>query len=326
MGRHELLSRPGVWSRHAPIKALRGVALLVAVVTLLLSCSRTVTMLADPVFAELYLQEDDARNRFEVAAREHGYRLRTQVIDSLSPESEELAAALRSATSGGPAVLTPLAARMVSEADLFPPEPSSEHEGPSDDNGVVDPREILLLAAPPTAETGHVSTASYDRITAFRRLGELLAREQDAEGERPVVLGYFRTDTPARRAELEAFERALGGRETAEGDAERGRRVTFDDPPSEEAVREELFRVRSSEADALAVFLGARNSLVLSEAAGTDSFGSRAVVTENLGPPGGWPEVVDYSVERDYADALGRFLSGERGEIRVEARPAVAPD
>ena len=151
-----------------------------------------------------------------------------------------------------------------------------------------------------------VSRAVHERVPAFTELGRRLSGLS--------LVAYFRSDTAARRAELNAFRNALGA------GAESARFVVFENAPDDTAVREELFRVRSPDVDLVASFIGPRNHLILDEIGGMEGT-QPLVATEDLGPAvAGYQSLAVLSVERDFARALEAFLSGGQGDIIVESR------
>ncbi|MFP4373508.1 MAG: hypothetical protein ACLFPO_04200 [Spirochaetaceae bacterium] len=263
---------------------------LAAPLSLLSACAPHATLITDPVFAELYLSDREEVVRLEDAAQEAGFRLRTVTLESVAEGPAAVDAALDGVGSGDPTVLSPLLPAVARGADR------ARTLGGGD---------LLLLGGPDDEPPEGASVAVYDRTAAFAELGQRI-------GGRSVV-AFFRSDTPTRRAELDAFREGLGAA------VERTRFVVFDEEPPDTAVREELFRVRSPEVDLVAVFLGPANRLVLNEIAGMER-SPPPVATEDLGPADAYGSFVAYRVERDYAAALGAFLSGRRGRIRSEAR------
>ena len=278
---------------------------LAATVTIVSACAPSATLVSDPVFAELYLSEQEERRRFETAAGEAGFELRSVTLDAVPSGREVVSAALGRVDPGHPTVLSPLLAAFAPSRERAPD---------------ADVRHVLLLggaeeamrgdaaASPADADGGtgdRVSRAVYNRVPAFAELGRRVGGNS--------IVAYFRSDTPARRAELDAFRDGLGD------GAESTRFVVFESPPDDSAVREELFRVRSPDVELVAAFLGPQNRLVLEEIVGIGAT-PPPVATEDLGPAAAYDSVVSYSVERDYAAAVGAFLSGRRGTIIVDAR------
>jgi hypothetical protein len=268
--------------------------------SLLVACAPSVTLVSDPVFAELYLSESGELHRFERAAANAGYRLRTVTLEAVPQGPEGVDAALAGTDRGQSVVLSPLLAAVALSTDALP-----EREG----------GRVLLLggqdAADPAAaasSTAHegVSRAVHERVPAFTELGRRLSGLS--------LVAYFRVDTEARRAELDAFRNALGtGTETT-------RFIVFENSPDDTAVREELFRVRSPDVDLVASFLGPWNHLILDEVGGMGAT-QPPVATEDLGPAvAGYESLAVLSVERDFAGALEAFLSDGQGDIIVESR------
>ncbi len=283
---------------------------LTAIATILSACDPSATLVSDPVFAELYLSGREELRRFETAAGAAGFDLRTVTLDAVPSDREAVDAALGGVDPGQPVVLSPLLSALA-----FSP-------GRARDGDV--PRVLLLggaedvagaeVADSPADEASAdtdgssdaaVSRAVYDRVPAFAELG----RRVDGNS----VVAYFRSDTRARRAELDAFREGLGA------GVEKARFVVFEKPPEDSAVREELFRVRSPDVELVAAFLGPRNRLVLEEIAGMGT-APPEVATEDLGPAAAYEDFVSYSVERDYTAAVEAFLSGRGGTIIVDAR------
>jgi hypothetical protein len=285
---------------------------LAATVTIFSACAPSATLVTDPVFAELYLSEHEELRRFQTAAGEAGFELRTVTLDAVPSGREAVEGALARVDPGHPTVLSPLLSGLV----------SSSH-GSRDGSGP----QVLLLGGPddltgadaaapsadealaePDADGGtgdRVSRAVYNRVPAFGGLGTRVGGS--------AVVAYFRTDTAARRAELDAFRNGLGG------GVESTRFVVFESPPDDSAVRAELFRVRSPDVELVAAFLGSQNRLVLEEIRGMGAT-PPPVATEDLGPTAAYDSFVSYSIERDYAGAVESFLSGRRGKIIVDAR------
>ena len=306
-------ARPAARRRAGPAAA--RLAALAVVTSLLAACAPSVTLVSDPVFAELYLSESGELRRFERAARNAGYTLRTVTLEAVPPSREAVDAALSDTDRGQSVVLSPLLAAVSLTRDALP-----EGEG----------QRVLLLggqeavradatarAAAPApapddatddADAAHdgVSRAVHERVPAFTELGRRLSGLS--------LIAYFRSDTAARRAELDAFRNALGA------GAESARFVVFENAPDDTAVREELFRVRSPDVDLVASFIGPRNHLILDEIGGMDGT-QPLVATEDLGPAvAGYQSLAVLSVERDFANALEAFLSGGQGDIIVESR------
>lgn len=287
-----------------PLPRLRATHLtaLVVVVSLIAACAPSATLVSDPVFTELYLSDQQRLRRFETAAGEAGFELRTVTLDAVPSGPEAVEAALNRADRGQPAVLSPLLAAVALSRD-----------GQPGDQG----RAVLLLGGPdaaPSADAaasagadGTVSRALHDRVPAFTELGRRIAGLS--------IVAYFRSDTPARRAELDALRNALGA------GTDSVRFVVFESAPNDASIREELFRVRSPDVDLVASFVGPQNRLILDEVGGIDQT-PPLVATEDLGPASSYGPSVAYSVERDFAGALGAFLMGRRGTIIVEARLA----
>lgn len=293
--------------------SLRRVTLvaLAVTVTILSACAPSATFVSDPVFAELYLSDREELRRFETAAGEAGFELRTVTLDAVPSGREAADAALMRVDPGhDPAVLSPLLSALA----------PSRGRGPDGDVGhvlllggadeVTRANAVASAAEEASADAdgdtdGRVSRAVYNRVPAFAELG----RRLDGNS----IVAYFRSDTPARLAELDAFRDGLG-----EG-VESTRFVVFDTPPDDSGVREELFRMRSPDVELVAVFLGPQNRLVLDEIGGMGAT-PPPVATEDLGPAAAYADFVSYSVERDYAGAVEAFLSGQRGTIIVDAR------
>ncbi|NBF39760.1 MAG: hypothetical protein GVY14_05035 [Spirochaetes bacterium] len=283
---------------------------LAAAVTILSACTPSTTLISDPVFAELYLSEQEEVRRFETAAGEAGFELRTVALGAVPSGREAVDAALARVDPGQPTVLSPLLSGLVSSSD-----------GSRDGGGP----QVLLLGGPddltgadiavsPAGEASAdadgntddtVSRAVYNRVPAFAELGRRVGGNS--------IVAYFRSDTPARRAELDAFRDGLGN------GAESTRFVVFESPPDDSAVREELFRVRSPDVELVAAFLGSQNRLVFEEIRGMGTT-PPPVATEDLGPAAAYDSFVSYSIERDYAAAVESFLSGRRGTIIVDAQ------
>lgn len=291
---------------NLPSRGAARLAALAVSVSVLSACAPSATLVSDPVFAELYLSDRRELSRFETAAGEAGFQLRTETLDAVPSGPEAVGAALERADPGQPALLSPLLAPLV---------PSRERAPDQEGAGVLllgGPDEVALAGAAasprdeaPADTDGEVSRAVYNRVPAFIELGRRVAGNS--------IVAYFRSDTSARRAELDAFREGLGA------GVESTRFVDFDSPPDDSEVRDELFRVRSPEVELVAAFLGPRNRLVLDEVGGTGGTPPR-VATEDLGPAAAYESFVVYSVERNYAAAVEAFLSGRRGTIIVDAR------
>lgn len=283
----------------SPSRRAAHLAGLAAAVLIVASCAPSATLVSDPVFSELYLSDRQELRRLETAAGEAGFELRTVTLDAVPTGPDAVDAALERADSGQPVVLSPLLAAV-----------GSGRERPRDAEGAG----VLLLGgardAPPAdavaaAGDGEVSRAVHDRVPAFTELGQRIAGNS--------IVAYFRTDTPARRAELDAFRDGLGE------DVESARFVVFESAPDDTAIREELFRVRSPDVELVAAFLGPQNRVILDEVSGMGRT-PPLVATEDLGPAAAYEAFAAYSVERDYAAAVEAFLSGRRGTILVNAR------
>jgi hypothetical protein len=268
------------------------------------ACAPRATLVADPVFAELYLTRGPQRAALEDAARAEGYRLSSVELSGLSPAVEEIEAALgEDGPADGAVILTPvLSAQARGLAAEYPQ------------------REMLLLSAPRSGEPGgpgkqpaNLSVTRHDRRAAFEELGGRLAARYGGEASGRVV-AYFSLDSGSREAELSAFRRGLGGAESAV------RFVLLADGGVD--LREELFRVRAPGVALVCAFVGVENRLVLEavEEAGQDVAERPRVATEDLGPGEALPASVLFSIERDYATALARFLAGARGTVTAPAR------
>ncbi len=283
---------------------------LAAAVSILSACAPSATLVSDPVFAELYLSDRQELRRFEAAAGEAGFELQSVTLDAVPSGPEAVDAALDRIDPGRPAVLSPLLAALAPFRDRA-----------WDRHGT----HVLLLGGPDDVAPAHaadspaeeapahtdgdadveVSRVVHDRAPAFAELGRRVGGNS--------IIAFFRSDTPARRAELDAFRGGLGN------GVESARFVVFESTPDDSAVREELFRVRSPDVELVAAFLGPQNRLVLGEIGGMGGT-PPPVATEDLGPAAAYESFAAYSVERDYAAAVGAFLSGRRGTIIVDAR------
>jgi hypothetical protein len=308
------------------------VALAAAGFLFLAGCAPPATVIADPVFAELFLSGSEPEDRLADAARSAGHRLRTVTLDALPVDGEALAAALEDAAARGPVAVSPLLAAPARAAavDLEPAAPvlllagtgnagtpsAAAGDGGSGGGAAAGGGGGGAAAEGAAAGEPGVSVVRHDRRAAFEELGarvaDHLVAEGDGEGARRAVF-YVLRDTEARRREQAALRRGLGAAEDA------ARFVEIEEAGDSAAVREELFRVRSPETAAVGAFLGPRNELVLDELAGAERT-PPLVATEDLGPAAAYAELVGFSVERDYAAALEAFLAGSRGEITVPAR------
>jgi hypothetical protein len=289
---------------------------LAATVTIVSACAPSATLVSDPVFAELYLSEQEELRRIQTAAGEAGFELRTVTLDAVPSGREEVDAALARVDPGHPTVLSPLLSGLVSPSNLARDgggPPVLLLGGPDDLTGAhsaASPADEASADADGDTDADNdiddaVSQAVYNRVPAFGGLGTRVGGN--------AVVAYFRTDTAARRAELDAFRDGLGG------GVESTRFVVFESPPDDAVVREELFRVRSPGVELVAAFLGSQNRLVLEEIRGMGTT-PPPVATEDRGPAAAYDSLVSYSIERDYAGAVESFLSGRRGTIIVDAR------
>lgn len=285
----------------------RGRAVLAAgaAFVLLGACAPRATLIADPVFSELYLRQQEPRERLEIAAGDAGYRLEQVTLEEMPPPPGALSAALSEARDAGPVVLSPFLAGTARQ--VTSPAAGGEDGGP-----------VLLLGTPGADGVGGGQAAAtvvtFDRRASFQLLGRRFAEVLEDAGEDGRALVYGLADGADRDAELEAMREGLGASAAAT------RFVLFDAPGEEAAVREELFRLRGPDVVAIGAFAGPWNSLLLDEVAGLDRVRLPVVATEDIGPGGAYGGLAQYHVERDFAAAVGRFLSGERGAISADSQ------
>jgi hypothetical protein len=287
--------------------------LAVAVATVLLAgCAQPATLVTDAVFDAVYLSRSDAEERFADAARATGHRLHRRTLETLPAEAEAVREVLARAGERGPVAVSPLLAAAATEAaatldrevELLLLGASQAEPGATGEGGAG--------AGSPTQSGAVVTTLRHDRRAAFEELGRRIAERLDGDEPGRAVF-YVHTDVAERRGEVAALRRGLGRLEGA------ARFVEIDHPVDVEALREELFRVRSPETVVVGAFLGPGNETVLNEVAGAER-APPVVATEDLGPTAAYAETVLYSVERGYAGALEAFLAGDRGEIVAAAR------
>lgn len=282
-----------------PLRRSFAVLAAGAATVLLGACSPRATLIADPVFAELYLEQQAPRERLEAAAAEAGYRLEHVRLSEMPPPADAVSQALADARAAGPVVLSPYLAVTAG---------SAPGEGGAEGNGGA----VLYLARPGAQGTGTV--VSFDRRTAFRSLGHRFAEILESADEERRAVVYGLSDGGQRSAELAAMREGLGSA------VDVVRFVLFEAPAAPADVREELFRLRAPNIVAVGAFVGPENALILDEVAGLDRDPPPSVAGEDIGPVGAYGGSLRYHVERDYAAAIGRFLSGERGTISVDSR------
>ncbi len=313
---------PCMTAKARALGRICAAALIGVGVVALTSCAPRLTLVSDPVFAEIYRPGDGLAHRasegesgvdvFNPFSR--SYRLHVAEADALEPTRDDVSEILRRSDAGRHIAVSPLLSpHAFYLADEFP-----DHEflvlaaGEAAQAAADDAAEGGSAFAENGGEAGpeNVARVVHDRRPAFRSLGERLAAELEAASGDAELVGFFVADSAVRRGELDAFEGGLGHMR------ERAEIVRFEDMPSASRLREELSRVRRENTRLVASFVGLHTDIVLDEL----GEGEHSVATADLGPGGAPEEVVSYSIERDFEEGVRRFLEGERGEIVVEAK------